>query len=142
MKNLIYFILAITLLSISCTKKDDGNVTPPVTKTPGQLHPEYLGKWHCDSVYVNGTFEVNGFLGVYGNSYEFTNTTCIQTNAPLSHFLTFDNWMISVSGTTWYLKLYISKDDTTPYTITIKSSPANNKMILSDFGLTQIMTKQ
>ena len=131
MKNLIYFILAITLLSISCTKKDDGNVTPPVTKTPGQLHPEYLGKWHCDSVYVNGTFEVNGFLGVYGDNYEFQDTKCIQTNDNNGINVTY-SWRISGN--------IISL--TTIYTMTIISSLANNKMILSDVGLTQIMTKQ
>ena len=137
MKNLIYFILAITLLSVSCTKKDDANVTPPVTKTPGQLHPEYLGKWHCDSVYVDGTFEANGFLGVYGNNYEFTNTTCIQTNDNnIGVNNVYDSW--ELSGTT----LNLIFENSPNYTMTIVSSPANNKMILSDFGLTQIMTKQ
>jgi hypothetical protein len=135
MKNLIYFILAIILLSISCTKKDDGNVTPPVTKTPGQLHPEYLGKWHCDSVYKDG---VKDYF-ITGDNYEFQDTKCIQTNDNnIGVNNVYDSW--ELSGTT--LKLYVTIDDNTPYTMTIVSSPANNKMVLLDAPYTGYFTKQ
>ena len=135
MKNLIYFILAITLLSVSCSKKDDGNVTPtPVTKTPGQLHPEYLGKWHCDSVYTDG--KLNYF--VTGNNYEFQDTKCINTDDKnLSVHCVYDNW--TISGTTLSLNII---DDNTPYTMTIIKAPTNNKMVLLDFGYTEYLTKQ
>ena len=133
MKNVIYFILAITLLSVSCSKKDDGNVTP-VIKTPGQLHPEYLGKWHCDSVYVNGKLD----YFVYGNNYEFQDSKCIQTNDHVaSAHNVYDNW--EISGNTITLTI---TDNTLPYTMTIVSPPVNNKMVLLDFGYTEYLSKQ
>jgi hypothetical protein len=133
MKNLIYFILAITLLSVSCTKKDDGNVTP-VTKTSGQLHPEYLGKWHCDSTFKDGALDL--FDDVSRN-YEFQDTKCIITDDqnPSMNAI-FPKW--ELSGNTITLS-----DPDVMYTtvLTIVSPPANNKLVLIDNGFTEYLTK-
>lgn len=132
MKNLIYFILAITLLSASCCKKDDNNVTP-VTKTPGQLHPEYLGKWYCDSVLENGTR-----VYITGNNYEFQNTSAIETNdnAPIDNVYT--DWKLSGSTLTLYIT---DAGEVYSTVLTIVSPPVNNKMVLIVAPYTEYLTK-
>ena len=134
MKNLIYFILAITLLSVSCSKKDDGNVTPPVTKLHSQLSTDslYIGYWHCDSTYRNGMLDL---IDDVNSNFNFNDTTCIETddnNIGVNNV--YDNW--TISGTT--LKLDVNN----PTILTIVSPPANGKMVLCDGWNTHYLTKR
>lgn len=140
MKNLIYFILAITLLSVSCTKKDDANVTPPVTKLHSQLSPDslYIGYWHCDSTYRNGKLDL---IDDVNYNYKFKNDSLIITddnNIGMKNV--YDNWKLS--GDTTVTISGTKNGVTITNTLTIVSPPANKKLVLCDGYNTNFLTKQ